>query len=209
MPEYVLGFRDLADRLGRDVVGEPQVDERTLKNPDGGSVITVQMTTRGLMVYMEGGQPMFIPGPDLTASRAMLQRPVHESYPVTAPFGYDPSYPVNGGYHLGIDYGCPDGSGVYAAAPGVVVWAGVGPETFTGVQPGAWGTYVQLYHPDTGLCTGYAHLSGYAVRSGERVEAAQLIGWSGNTGLSTGPHLHFQVIKDNVRVDPTPYIQEQ
>lgn len=62
MAEFVLGFKDIADRLGKDVIGEPEVDERTLKNPDGSNVLTVQKTTKGLMVYMDGGQPIFLPG---------------------------------------------------------------------------------------------------------------------------------------------------
>lgn len=62
MPEFRLGFKDLADYLGQQTVGEPEHDERTLRNPDGSQVLTVQSTTRGLMVYCEGGQPAFLPG---------------------------------------------------------------------------------------------------------------------------------------------------
>jgi hypothetical protein len=61
MPEFVLGFADLAAELGTAVVGHPQVDEKTLKNPDGSNVLTVQMTDKGMMVYMDGAQPLFLP----------------------------------------------------------------------------------------------------------------------------------------------------
>lgn len=62
MAAFVLGFKSLAEHLGADVVGEPEVDEKTLKNPDGSNVITVQLTTKGVMVYMDGAQPIFLPG---------------------------------------------------------------------------------------------------------------------------------------------------
>ena len=61
MAEFVLGFRDLADRLGPEVVGEPEADERSLHDVDGSVVLAVQPTTNGVMIYVPGGSPAFFP----------------------------------------------------------------------------------------------------------------------------------------------------
>ena len=61
MADFKLGFKDLAGALGPDVVGEPETDEKTLKNSDGSNVLTVQSTTKGVLFYMDGGSPKFFP----------------------------------------------------------------------------------------------------------------------------------------------------
>jgi murein DD-endopeptidase MepM/ murein hydrolase activator NlpD len=94
--------------------------------------------------------------------------------------------------HQGIDYGAPMGSPIVAAADGVVNFAG---------WHGGHGNYVQVRH-DGGMGTGYAHMSRIVAHSGQHVTAGQLIGYVGSTGLSTGPHLHFEVFKNNVAVNP-------
>ena len=66
---------------------------------------------------------------------------------------------------------------------------------------GGHGRFVRISH-GSGLGTGYAHMSRIAVSSGARVRAGQLIGYVGSTGLSTGPHLHFEVYRDGRTVDP-------
>ena len=84
--------------------------------------------------------------------------------------------------HYGIDYSCVVGTPIYAAADGVV---------HCGTDPAGFGTYVRI---DTGTHYVYAaHLWTVAVREGQQVTAGQVIGASGNTGNSTGPHLHFEV----------------
>jgi len=85
--------------------------------------------------------------------------------------------------HRGVDYGVPVGTPVYAPAAGTSV-------SFT--NDSSFGIAVCLRHGD-GWHTLYAHLSRAVVSIGQRVEAGQLIGYSGNTGLSTGPHLHWQL----------------
>jgi murein DD-endopeptidase MepM/ murein hydrolase activator NlpD len=85
--------------------------------------------------------------------------------------------------HDGIDIGVPVGTPVVAAADGIV--------TFVGVQSG-YGNHVEVRHPD-GVVTTYSHLSGFSVAVGQPVRAGQQIAFSGNTGHSTGPHLHFEV----------------
>ncbi len=96
--------------------------------------------------------------------------------------------------HSGVDYAAPMGSRIYASGDGVVKraqWAG------------GYGRYVVIRH-NSEYSTGYAHMSGFArgIRPGVRVKQGQVIGYVGSTGRSTGPHLHFEVIKNGKKVDP-------
>ncbi|MGT2929837.1 RICIN domain-containing protein [Streptococcus dentasini] len=122
--------------------------------------------------------------------------------------------PISAGFegypgHGGIDYAVPEGTPVHAARDGVVKIAGSG-HSWMGWQAG---NAVLLQHAD-GMHTGYAHLSQIIVSVGEQVRQGQVIGYSGSTGLVTGPHLHFEILPANPdfqnghsgRIDPTPYI---
>ncbi|WP_174298448.1 M23 family metallopeptidase, partial [Sphingomonas bacterium] len=94
--------------------------------------------------------------------------------------------------HKGIDIGAPIGTPVVAAAAGTVRSAG---------WSGGYGRFVRLDHPGS-LATGYGHLSGMAVHAGEAVRAGQVIGYVGSSGLSTGPHLHWEVWRNGTAIDP-------
>lgn len=95
-------------------------------------------------------------------------------------------------FHAGIDLAIAEGTRVHAAAPGRVVTAG---------WEGGYGLLVVLDHGD-GYTTHYGHLSQLLVEGGQFVEVGQVIALSGSTGLSTGPHLHFEVRYNGVAVDP-------
>ena len=107
-------------------------------------------------------------------------------------------------FHTGLDIAVPSGTAVRAAAAGVVVLA----TTNLGAdgRPAGYGTYVLVAHGG-GLYTLYAHLSALAVSPGESVAAGQVLGLSGSTGNSTGPHLHFEVREGTQPVDPLPLLQ--
>jgi murein DD-endopeptidase MepM/ murein hydrolase activator NlpD len=94
--------------------------------------------------------------------------------------------------HAGIDFGAAYGSPIFAVADGVVGFAG---------RHGGHGNYVRLEHAG-GLGTGYAHMSRIAVAPGVRVHAGQVIGYVGSTGLSTGPHLHFEAYRGAQTINP-------
>lgn len=94
--------------------------------------------------------------------------------------------------HRGMDIGAPYGSPIYAAIDGVVSFAG---------RSGGYGNFVKLSHAG-GYASGYGHMSRFAVSTGTRVARGQVIGYVGSTGMSTGPHLHWEVWKNGVPVNP-------
>ncbi len=97
--------------------------------------------------------------------------------------------PYNGAGHNGIDMGAPIGTPVLSARSGLVRTTG---DTDTGCPGGSYGKWILIDH-NNGLSTLYAHLSLVRVSDGEQVSPHDVIGYSGNTGYSTGPHLHFTV----------------
>ncbi len=103
-------------------------------------------------------------------------------------------HPVSGGVkpHLGVDFAAPTGTPVRAVGDGVV--------EFAGSQRG-YGNLVVLNHRG-GQSTAYAHLNRIHVRKGQRVEQGVLVGEVGSTGVSTGPHLHFEFRDNGVHKDP-------
>jgi murein DD-endopeptidase MepM/ murein hydrolase activator NlpD len=106
--------------------------------------------------------------------------------------------PRNSGFHRGVDIASPIGTPVFASNSGVVVAARW--ENPNNLKQG-YGQFVQLQHED-GTQTVYAHLSQIAVRQGDKVEKGIQIAKTGNTGSSTGPHLHYELIKNGVKVNP-------
>ena len=94
--------------------------------------------------------------------------------------------------HAGIDFAARYGSPIYAVTDGVVGFAG---------RHGGHGNYVRIQHGG-GLATGYAHMSRIAAVPGQRVRRGQVIGYVGSTGLSTGPHLHYELYRGGATVNP-------
>ncbi len=98
--------------------------------------------------------------------------------------------------HKGVDIGTPMGTPVLAAKSGTVTWAS---------WNGGYGNCIIISHGN-GNSTLYGHLSGYNVTTDQQVTQGQVIGYSGNTGNSTGPHLHFGIIENNSWIDPLNYL---
>jgi murein DD-endopeptidase MepM/ murein hydrolase activator NlpD len=117
---------------------------------------------------------------------------------ISSGFGYrkDP-FTGGGAFHAGLDFRGPRGAPIKAAAKGVV--------SFAGVKQG-YGNCIEIDHGN-GLMTRYAHMSRFHAKLGEAVAPGQLIGAIGNTGRSTGPHLHFEVRINNRPVNPRPFLE--
>lgn len=117
---------------------------------------------------------------------------------ISSGFGYraDP-FTGGGAFHPGLDFKGPVGAPIYAAAQGVV--------RFAGVRSG-YGNCVEVDHGQ-GLVTRYAHMSRIEARPGQRVGPGVEIGKIGSTGRSTGPHLHFEVRIADRPVDPRPFLE--
>lgn len=98
--------------------------------------------------------------------------------------------------HKGVDIGTPMGTPVLAAKSGTVTWAS---------WNGGYGNCIIISHGN-GNSTLYGHLSGYNVTTDQQVKQGQVIGYSGNTGNSTGPHLHFGIIENSNWIDPLNYL---
>lgn len=116
-------------------------------------------------------------------------------YAITSPFGYRTS-PVGRGqeFHKGIDIGAPNGAPVYSLKAGTVTYAG---------WMEGYGKVVVVSHGD--ISTLYAHNSSLLVSPGQTVSGGQQLSNVGSTGWSTGPHIHFEVIKNGTNIDPAPY----
>lgn len=129
-----------------------------------------------------------------------FSRPIDLEYPTTSPFGTRRSY--NGGpysgYHEGQDFGAPSGVTVTVPADGIVALA----------EPlNVRGNAVILDH-GRGVFTGYWHLEETALQTGQFVAAGDVVGLVGNTGLSTGAHLHWELRIYGVAVDPMQFLEE-
>lgn len=126
--------------------------------------------------------------------KSLLRTPIHAAR-ITSGFGMR-RHPIMGysKMHRGVDFGARIGTPILAAGDGLV--------TFRGWKSG-YGNYVQLRHNNT-YSTAYGHISRFGnIRVGSRVKQGQVIAFVGNTGMSTGPHLHFEVIQNGQQVNPT------
>lgn len=148
-----------------------------------------------------GGAPgqgaMGAPGAPGTLGRPVTGAVLAQGFGCTS-LVFEPADPAcpSGHFHSGLDLAAPTGTQVRAAAAGRarVLW-----------NPTGYGLYVLVDHGG-GLQTLYGHLSAASIEDGAQVQAGEEIGRVGSTGLSTGPHLHFEVRRDGRAVDPSPLL---
>ena len=130
----------------------------------------------------------------MTCIPAIIPLKENEIRQISSNFGYrtDPIYKV-AKFHSGIDMAAPPGTEVFATGDGVVEM----------VETNYWGygNLIRINH-GYGYKTQYAHLSQFATQKGQKVKRGQLIGYVGSTGKATGPHLHYEVLKNDEPVDP-------
>ncbi|MCL1992772.1 MAG: M23 family metallopeptidase [Spirochaetes bacterium] len=151
--------------------------------------------------YLHEGATIFIPGGRMSPETLRLSLGEQFVWPVrrdiTSPFGWrnDPFTGLRS-FHRGIDLRGSIGTPIRATKDGTVAVVG---------SSRVYGNYIILSHAG-GVQTLYAHLSTFAVREGERVRQGAIIGAVGNTGLSTGPHLHFGVHRNGNWVNPIDFL---
>lgn len=124
------------------------------------------------------------------------RQPIHD-VAITSSFGnrIDP-FTKRRAFHSGVDYPAPRGTSIYASAGGRVIFAG---------RRSHYGNTIEIDHGG-GLVTRYAHASKLLVENGQVVMPGEEIALVGSTGRSTGPHLHFEILKDGRFVDPSIYL---
>ena len=131
--------------------------------------------------------------PDGISIRKTLMKTPVDGARISSGFGMR-KHPILGynKMHKGMDFAAPTGTPIYAAGDGVIEEAG---------RKGAYGKYIRVRH-NSKLKTAYAHLHRIKVKPGTRVKQGEVIGTVGNTGRSTGPHLHYEVILNGKQVNP-------
>ena len=129
-----------------------------------------------------------------SAERTFLKAPLAFKY-ITSGFTtgsrYIAAFNIATG-HRAIDYAATFGTPVRAVGDGTVIFAG---------WDGSYGYKISVRHNAT-YTTNYAHLSKFAIKSGQKVSQGQTIGYVGSTGLSTGPHLHYELVKNGTKMNP-------
>ena len=125
--------------------------------------------------------------------KGLMRTPINGAR-LSSNFGYR-RHPVLGysKLHKGIDFAAPKGTPIFAAGNGTVVFCG---------NKSTYGNYVKIRHNET-YSTAYAHLSKFAkIKTGASVKQGDVIGYVGTTGRSTGNHLHYEIIKNGIQVNP-------
>ncbi|HJQ60299.1 MAG TPA: peptidoglycan DD-metalloendopeptidase family protein, partial [Vineibacter sp.] len=164
-------------------------------------VLWAQITTgAGKNVYSiyrfkpEQGADYFYYGNGQSVVKSFLRTPMDLSR-VSSGYGMR-NHPILGftGMHTGVDFAAPYGTPILAAGAGTIAQAGLN---------GGYGNWVKIDHGG-GVSTGYAHMARFApgVRPGARVRQGQVVGFVGSTGLSTGPHLHYELHQKGRPVNP-------
>lgn len=132
-------------------------------------------------------------------SKVIAGRPVTWGW-MSSPYGHRVD-PISGkrAWHAGVDFAGKAGSDVVAVASGIVTFAG---------RRSGYGNLVEISHGD-GYTTRYGHHESLAVSTGDLVKQGQVIGAMGSSGRSTGPHVHFEVLKNGRTLDPARYVSQR
>lgn len=157
-----------------------------------GGLTTASGKKLDMLKWTHEGREQWFEASGVGKKRDGLARPV-EARRISSGFGMR-FHPILGysRMHQGVDFAAPTGTPIYAVTDGVVSYAG---------RHGGHGNFVKLAHSG-GIGTGYAHMHSIAVYAGQRVRRGQVIGTVGSTGISTGPHLHYEVYKNGQTVNP-------
>lgn len=205
LAEYirVMGFsvdfqREIRSGDAFELLYEQQIDQIT------GEIIATNLHYAGLMLSgkqlgfyrydHDGSRVGWYDRNGNSAARTLIRTPISGAR-LSSSFGMR-RHPISGynSMHRGVDFAAPTGTPIIAAGSGVITESG---------WYGSYGRYIRIRHNST-YDTAYAHMSRIArgVRPGARVEQGQIIGYVGSTGRSTGPHLHYEILVNNRKVNP-------
>lgn len=192
---YSVDFqRDIQQGDEFEVIFEEYFDDQGRKVKDGKllySGLKVRKKWEKLYRYKDD----FFDENGRSTKKSLLKTPV-DGARISSKFSGARRHPVLGftRAHKGVDFAAPTGTPIYAAGDGVVMFAGWG---------GGYGNFVSIKH-NKEFGTNYAHMSRFAkgVKIGTKVRQRQVIGYIGTTGLSTGPHLHFELVQNGVKINP-------
>jgi len=163
----------------------------------------IQKTLVLLIENIEAREEVYNRMEAMLLKQSVLRETLPSLYPVAMPYNSSSygwrMHPILGkrAFHEGIDFSAAHGEPIYATAGGIVVKAG---------WAGAYGNLVSINHGG-GLQTRYAHISKILVKKGDIVKKEDLIAYVGNTGRSTGPHLHYEIRLKNRPLDPKQYLR--
>jgi len=205
LAEYirVMGFsvdfqREIRSGDAFELLYEQQIDQIT------GEVIGTELHYAGLMLSgkqlgfyrydHDGSRVGWYDRKGNSAARTLIRTPISGGR-LSSSYGMR-RHPVSGynSMHRGVDFAAPTGTPIIAAGSGVISEAG---------WYSSYGRYIRIRHNST-YDTAYAHMSriAHGIRPGVRVEQGQVIGYVGSTGRSTGPHLHYEILVNNRKVNP-------
>jgi len=174
-------------RLGRQF-GSPRIEA---------AMVEVRGTKNYVFAYNDG---RFYNADGKEIEGFFLSKPV-KYHRISSGFTYKRFHPILKRYraHLGIDYAAKIGTPIKAAGDGKIIHLG---------RKGGYGKTIIIKH-DNGYKTLYAHMNGYrkGMKKGKWVKKGQIIGYVGSTGLSTGPHLHFGLYKNNRAINPNSVVK--
>lgn len=182
-----LDVDSLLANIRRNYAGSGGLGGTALSNPNLEGMDEADLRLIDLLEMLDNVQVY-----NIAAAKIPFSLPVYSSVRYTSPFGMRGGRP-----HNGIDMAGAVGTPIYATADGVV--------TFAGTQSG-YGNLIVIQH-EFGIKTKYAHLSKIHVTKGERVSRGALIGDMGNTGRSSGSHLHYEIHSGGAPVNPMTYIK--
>lgn len=192
----------LSGMPGVDGAGSAEVPELPKQAPDinelKDQISTLSKRSHNVEEAMQAGLKLLASKRSTHYSQPYLWPVVNHRTYRTSPYGYRTD-PFSGRkrWHSGVDIGGGYNAPIVASGNGLVV--------FSGYRYG-YGFLVEIRHPG-GFTTRYAHLNKVLAENGQKVKAGDLVGLMGSTGRSTGPHLHFEVLVNDVKVDPYPFIR--
>ena len=203
----------LQDLMKKQILGKeklPKLNKKNKLDGKGGPFfeqkISYNVTQKTLEIMMENikvREDIYNKMEAMLLKQSVLKETLPSLYPVDVPYSSS-SYgwrmdPILGkrAFHEGIDFSAAHGEPIYATAGGIVKKAS---------RSGAYGNLITINHGG-GLQTRYAHLSKILVKSGDIVNKEDLIAYVGNTGRSTGPHLHYEIRLNKHSLDPKQYLK--